>query len=285
MTASGGATAARLALGEALARLRRDARMSTAEASTATGVPADVIRQIEEGAADPRMWDVAGLYSAYGVSDLTQRAALLGLAYRASSSEWWHPYRDVIPGWLEYYVGLEQASSMIRSYAPYQVPALLQTADYARETIAATTSTITQREIRRRLELRLRRQQILSRPAPARLWTVIDEAALRRLAASRTAMRGQLRHLIAMCDRPNVTISILPFALGAHPATAGPLSIMRMPDHELPDIAILEHLAGGQYYRGAGHLDYFRHILNQLGLTARTAGPAKPILANVLSET
>ncbi len=31
-----------------------------------------------------------------------------------------------------------------------------------------------------------------------------------------------------MCDRPNVTISILPFALGAHPATAGPLSIMRI---------------------------------------------------------
>jgi transcriptional regulator with XRE-family HTH domain len=285
MTAAIGPTAARLALGEALARLRHGARMSTAEASAATGVPADVISQIELGRADPQMWDVAGLYSAYGVNDLTQRATLLGLAYQANSREWWHHYRDVIPGWLEYYLSLEQASSMIRSYAPHQVPALLQTPDYAREAITAATGPVTQREIRRRLELRLRRQQILSRPAPARLWTVIDEAALRRLAASRTTMRGQLRHLIAMCDRPNVTISVLPFALGAHPATAGPLSIMRMPDHELPDIAILEHLAGGHYYRGTGHLDYFRHILNQLGLTARTGGPAKRILAKVLSET
>ena len=140
--------------------------MSTGEASTATGVPSEVIRQIEEGAADPRMWDVAGLYSACGVSDLTQRATLLGLAYRAGSSEWWHPYRDVIPGWLEYYLGLEQASSMIRSYAPHQVPALLQTAGCAREAIAGATGTLTQREIRRRLELRMRRQQILAGPRP-----------------------------------------------------------------------------------------------------------------------
>ncbi len=66
--------------------------------------------------------------------------------------------------------------------------------------------------------------------------------------------------------------------LGAHPGTAGPFAVLRLPERELPDFAFTEHQAGGRVYRGPGHLDYFRHVLNQLSLKARSAGPPRQIL-------
>lgn len=70
---SAGAVAARLVLGTALRRLRDDAGLSADQASAATGVSAGLITSLECGQAEVRFWDVAGLYSAYGVSDPAMR--------------------------------------------------------------------------------------------------------------------------------------------------------------------------------------------------------------------
>ncbi len=98
-------------------------------------------------------------------------------------------------------------------------------------------------------------------------------------------MRAQLRHLIGACDLPNVVIRVLPFGLGGHPATGGPLTVLRLPDRQLPDIAYLEQLASGQYYRRPAQVDYYRHILNQLAISAESAGPPQQILTRILRDT
>jgi hypothetical protein len=280
-----GATAARMVLGTALSRLRAGAGLSAGEASAVTGVPVPLINGMELGQATVRLWDVAGLYSAYGVSDLAERTTLLGLAHRANGSEWWHSYRDVIPAWFEHYLGLEQAASLIRCYAGQRIPALLQTADYSRAAVAVSHADATETDRRRRVELSLRRQQILRGDAPARLWAVLDEAALRRSPGSVSAMRGQLRRLIELCEMPHVTISVLPFRAGAHPAIAGgPLVVLRLPGRELPDIAYLEQLDGSKYFQDPAYLDFFRHILNQVALQAEAAGPGLRLLRQILAE-
>jgi hypothetical protein len=281
-----GATAARMVLGTALSRLRQGAGLSAGQASEATGVPPGVITGMELGRSDVRLWDVAGLYSAYGVDDVAERSTLLGLAHRANSTEWWHGYRDVIPDWFEHYLGLEQAASLIRLYSGQPVPALLQTPGYARELIRLSHVRVTDDELERRVELRLRRQHILHSDQPLRFWVVIDEAALRRLAGPPSVMRDQIRHLIGLCDLPHVTIRVLPFRFGVHPANAGgPISVLRLPDRELPDIAFVEHFGGAEYFQSRTELDYFRHVLNLLALQAEPAGPVKDLLAQVLRET
>jgi len=281
-----GATAARMVLGTALSRLRAEAGLSAGEASAVTGVPVPLITGMELGQATVRLWDVAGLYSAYGVSDLAERTTLLGLAHRANGSEWWHAYRDVIPAWFEHYLGLEQAASLIRCYAGQVIPALLQTPDYSRAAVAVTHGDATEADRRRRVELSLRRQQILHGQSPTRLWAVLDEAALRRPPGSVTAMRGQLRHLIELAELPHVTIAVLPFRAGAHPAiTGGPLVVLRLPDRELPDVAYLEQLGGSKYFQDPAYLDFFRHILNQLALQAEPAGPGSRALKQILADT
>ncbi|HXS65670.1 MAG TPA: helix-turn-helix transcriptional regulator [Streptosporangiaceae bacterium] len=280
-----GATAARMVLGTALSRLRTEAGLSAGEASAVTGVPAPLITDMELGQASVRLWDVAGLYSAYGVSDLAARTTLLGLAHRANGSEWWHSYRDVIPAWFEHYLGLEQAASLIRCYAGQVIPALLQTPDYSRAAVAASHADATESDRKRRVELSLRRQQILLGESPVRLWAVLDEAALRRSPGSVSAMRGQLRRLIELSEMPHVTIAVLPFRAGAHPAiSGGPLVVLRLPDRELPDVAYLEQLGGSKYFQDPAYLDFFRHILNQLALQAESAGPGERILRQILDE-
>jgi hypothetical protein len=281
-----GATAARMVLGTALHRLRRDAGLTADQASAATGVPAGLITGLEDGRADVRFWDVAGLYSAYGVSDRATRAMLLGLAHRSNCQEWWYSYRDVIPAWQEQYVALEQAASLIRYYSPQSVPALLQVPSYARAMIAQQHMDAPAREVERRVELRMRRQHVLYDPAPVRLWAVIDEAALRRQVSGRAVMREQLRHLIAVCEMPGMTMQVLPFSAGVPPAVIGGLmAVLRLPDREVPDIGYLEQVTGGSYFHSRGYIDYFRDLLNQLVLQAEPARSSQRILTAMLADT
>lgn len=284
--ARAGATSARIVLGTALRRLRDDAGLTADQASAATGVSAGLIAGLESGHAEVRFWDVAGLYSAYGVSDPGTRAMLLGLVHRANCREWWHSYRNVIPAWLEQYVALEQAASVIRYYCAQTIPVLLQVPGYARATIARQRVDMPEREVERRVELRMRRQQVLRGPAPPLLWAVIDETALRRQVSGRAVMREQLGHLIAACDMPGVTIQVLPFSAGAPPAfVGGLLAVLRLPDRELPDVAYLEQLTGGRYFRGREYVDYLRDILNQLAVQAELVQSSPDILTTILSET
>jgi hypothetical protein len=128
---------ARMVLGTALGRLRDSAGLSAGDASVVSGLAVPVITGLELGDTGViRLRDVAGLYTAYGLSDLADRATLLGLARKANSREWWHDYQDVIPEWFGYYLGLEQAASLIRSYAAETIPVLLQTPGYASALIA-----------------------------------------------------------------------------------------------------------------------------------------------------
>lgn len=133
-------------------------------------MPARLISGLERGEAEVRFWDVAGLYSAYGVNDMAVRAMLLGLVYRANHQEWWHSYRDVIPVCLERYVALEQAASLVRCYCAQTVPVLLQVPAYARALVVRQDGGASERQVERRVELQMRRQQVLDGPVPARLW-------------------------------------------------------------------------------------------------------------------
>jgi Domain of unknown function (DUF5753) len=114
----------------------------------------------------------------------------------------------------------------------------LQTADYAHASVRTGFPDAREEEAERRVALRLARQQILNRPKPPRVWLVIHETALRRPAATTGAavMRTQIDRLIEAAAQPRVTVQVLPFSAGLHPAMYGPFRIFRFDASELPDI-------------------------------------------------
>jgi hypothetical protein len=190
----------------------------------------------------------------------------------------------VLPNWFRTYVDLESAASLIRSYEGQFVPGLLQTDDYMRAVVRGAHLEESGEELGRRVRLRLARQTLLTRTEPPRLWAVVDEAALRRPVGGREVMRGQLERLIEATKLPNVTLQILPFAAGAHPAMGSAFSILRFPDQELPDVVYLEHLTNALYLNKPDEVDQYLHVME--GICVRAAAPDQTVelLERLLAE-
>ena len=238
---SAGPTVQRLVLGGHLRRLREEASITTEQAAGAIRGSHSKISRMEHGRVGFKDRDIADLLTLYGVTSGEEREVLLKLAREANTPGWWQGYSDILPHWVEPYFGLEAAASIIRIYELQFVPGLLQTADYARAIIRLGNAS-TEEDVTRRAEARIARQEILTRENPPRLWAVMDDGALRRSIGGKAVMREQIRHLARMCEHPAVTLQILPFQVGGHPAMGGPFTILRYSEPDLRDVVYIEQL-------------------------------------------
>jgi hypothetical protein len=166
---------------------------------------------MENGRVGFKARDVADLLTLYGVTSEQARAAMLQLAQRASTPGWWATYSDILPGWFEAYVGLEAAASVIRTFELQFVHGLFQTEDYARAVIMLGPQAAPAWEIDNRVALRMKRQDLLTGADPPKVWSVMDETALRRPVGGPQVMRAQLHHLAEIAQLPQVTVQVVPF--------------------------------------------------------------------------
>jgi transcriptional regulator with XRE-family HTH domain len=279
-----GPTATRMILGALLRRLRESQKVTIERAADAIRASPSKISRLELGRTRFKLRDVVDLYTLYGVTDQAERATLLGLARQANVPAWWQPYADIVPHWFEEYLGLEQAAAVIRTYEVQFVPGLLQTPGYARAVIRLGHHHAPEAEVDRRLELRMRRQEILHRPRPPHLWVVIDEAALRRPIGGVAVMFAQVQHLIDISELPQVTIQLMPFQSAGHAAAGGPITLLRMPEPELPDVVYLEQLTSALYPDRRDDIDYYRDIMNRLATQAEPPAATPAMLRRILRE-
>ena len=280
--AAGSPTALRILLGAYLRRLREARRASLEEAGNVIRASHAKISKLEAGRVGFKERDLADLLTFYGVTDEKERQALGQLAIRASSPAWWHDYADVLPSWFDAYVGLEEAASQIRGYEVQFVPGLLQTEDYARAVIMLGYSH--PKEINRRVNLRMARQDVLPRPDPPSLKMVLDEALLRRPLGGSRAMQAQLKHLIELSQRPNVTIQVIPFKAGGHAAAGGAFSLLSFAEHDLPDLVYLEQLISARYLDKPDVVDGYLAVMDRLCAEALTPAGSVKILRSMLRE-
>jgi hypothetical protein len=259
-------------LGRRLQALREKAGLSYEKAGEAIYASAWTIRRMEKAEGGLKLNNVKGLLAAYGVTDPGEVDAFLTLARRANARGWWHGYADVLPGWFQTFVGIEEAAGLIRAYEPQAVPGLLQTADYARALTRAGFPAAPEGEIDRRVELRLARQALLTRPDPPRLWVVVDEAVLHRRVGGRAVLGAQLDRLIEATALPNVTVQVLRPDAGAHPAMFGPFHVLRFPAAELGDVVYVETMTGAVYLDKQSEVDAY---LDALGRICTQAAPAE----------
>src|SRR6266852_3664703 len=163
-----------------LMRRREVTGMSREEAARQLEWSTSTIFRIETGRSRPQPGNVRALLDLYGVTG-PERGGLIQLARDARQPGWWHSFRDVLPNPYEVYIGLEAGASSIRNFEPLVVPGLLQTEGYAREMSRNGAYELDREEVESRVEVRMARQEILSRDDRPRLWAVIDEAVIRRL--------------------------------------------------------------------------------------------------------
>ena len=281
-TAGGSPVALRILLGAQLRRLREAKQITPEEAGYVIRASHSKISRLETGRVSFKDRDITDLLTLYGVTSEAEREVFRELAARANSPGWWHDYSDMLASWFEEYLGLEEAAVQIGTYEAQLVPGLLQTEDYASAVIMLQYSN--PKEISRRVSLRIARQAVLSGPDPTSLWAVIDEAALRRPLGGPRAMRDQLRHLIDISQRPNITIQIMPFTNGGHAAAGGSFSVMHFAEAELPDLVYLEQLTSAQYLIKPDIVDTYLEVLDRLRREAATPAESLKTLQQRLRQ-
>jgi hypothetical protein len=280
----GGPTVRRMLVGAQLRRLRTEKELSREQAGEAIRASEWKIHRLENGQVGFKDRDIVDLLRFYGVTGPDEVAALVALAREANAPGWWHNYGDVLPLWFRAYVDLESAAALIRTYEGQFVPGLLQTTDYMRAVIGGAYLGAAPEEVERRVTLRLARQQVLERADGPRLWAVVDEAALRRPVGGPKVIRAQLERLIDATRLPKVTLQILPFGAGAHPAMVGAFSILRFADQELPDVVYLEHLTNAVYLDKREDLDQYLHVMESISVRSQPPDKTAELLAKIVKE-
>ncbi|WP_327698319.1 MULTISPECIES: helix-turn-helix domain-containing protein [unclassified Streptomyces] len=276
----------RMILGRQLEELRTRAGLTFEDAGAAIGVSHSTIRRMEAAkVARLRLPDVEKLLQTYGVTDQQEIDTFLKSVREANKRGWWHNYRDVLPDWFAAYLSLEQAALQIRAYEAQFVPGLFQTAEYARALLGAGNPHASSEATDRRVALRLRRQELLTRAAPPRVWIVMDETVLRWPVGGPEVMRAQIDHLIEMNALPHVTLQIMPFGNGPHPAMrAGAFHLFRFRAPELPDIVYLSGLVGAVYLDKGDDVVVYREALDRLGAQSAPARKTEALLGAIRKE-
>lgn len=267
----GGPTVLRMILGAQLRRLRESQGITREAAADVIRGSASKISRLELGRVGSKPRDIADLLARYGVTDESERAALLALAGDANTPGWWHQYGDLLPEWFEPYIGLEEAAAEICAYEVQFVPGLLQTPDYARAVVRLGYPSAAPHEVDQRVELRIRRQRLLTVTDPPLLSVVVDETALSRPLGGVGVMRAQLRHLIEVAKLPHVTLQMIPFRLGGHPAAGGPFTILRFAEPSLPDVVYLEQLTSALYLDKRRDVARYAAVMDRLRAQATSA--------------
>jgi transcriptional regulator with XRE-family HTH domain len=280
----GGPTVQRMLVGARLRRLRTEMGLTREEAAEAIRASEWKIHRLENGQVGFKDRDIVDLLRLYQVTDPEEVAEFVTLAREANTPGWWRHYGDLLPSWFRTYVDLEAAATLIRTYEGQYVPGLLQTDGYMRAVVRGAHLEDNNEEVGRRVRLRLARQTLLTREQPPRLWAVVDEAALRRPVGGREVMRGQLERLLEASELPNVTLQILPFAAGAHPAMVGSFSILRFGDQELPDVVYLEHLTSASYLSKTEEVDRYLHVMESICVRAAPPDRTAELLGRILDE-
>jgi hypothetical protein len=220
-------------LGDELRRLRGERTLE--EVAAGTLISTSKLSRLENGQGVPQPRDVRDLVAYFGL-DPQAADRLRRWANAGRSQAWWRQYSGALPGGVDTYLDYESGASTIRHYAAAMVPPLLQTAAYARALLGTLPMIGSDETVRRLVEVRARRQQLL--------------------VESDTAVHD---HLVDVSRRRNVSLQVVPFGAGLHAGLQGLLTILQYADDRDRDIVAVESHTGERFLEQPSDvLEYLR---------------------------
>jgi transcriptional regulator with XRE-family HTH domain len=240
------------------------------------------ISRIETGHNSVNSRDVRDLLAIYGVSG-PDADDLIAMARAARQRGWWHPYNNVL---VSAYVGLETDAREIRTYEHQVMPGLLQTSQYAEAMWRSARPDLNDEDIATRVRVRMERQTLLNRrDNPVKLQAVLDQAVLSRPVGGDAIMIAQLWRLHeAATTMPNVTIQVLPFAVGAHAAVDGTFAILDFAEPADARMVYAENATGGLFLDKVEELKTYVTIFERVQKQALSPEESAALIARLAEE-
>ena len=173
-------------------------------------------------------------------------------------------------------VNAEREAVRERELAPFVIPGLLQTKRYAQALFEAGR-TLHNPEMRpdSAIATRMERQRPLDGPNPMLMHALIDEAAIHREVGGPAVLREQLDHLLALAERPNIILQVIPYEYGAYGTMAGSFIIVDYPEPDGVPGVYLEYPAGGAWVDNEADVQRFTTTFDQVA--ARALSPADSV--------
>ncbi|MGW0649986.1 helix-turn-helix domain-containing protein [Streptomyces umbrinus] len=213
-------TTRRRQLGAMMRKLRAQKGLTLEEAGQLVGVSKATVSRYETQAGPVKWIVVDALCREYGATEAEQRA-VVSLAKDAKQQGWWSSFADSIPESMNLLLTLEDEAVREDHFSCVYVPGLLQTRAYSTALQRANEVPLEPTEIERLVDIRMKRQEVLARPKPPRLWAILDESVIRRVVGSPEIMKEQLDRLLVANETRHITLQVLPFSKGAHSAALG----------------------------------------------------------------
>jgi len=249
-----------------------EAGLTQESVATAMDWSLSKVIRIETGAVGISTNDLTALLRLYNITDPRRTRELVSLAKAARQPSWWSGYRDSVPPTFFQYIEYEASASIIRQYEPILIPGLLQTRNYAHAVISRYRR-FTASEVETRVELRMKRQQLLDQRTPPLLFMIMDEAAIRRLIGEKDLGVEQLMHIITLMSRTNITVEIVPFSAGLHSGIGEDFTILEFADESDSDVMYFESARDSLFSRDdAEEASIYRELFE--GLRRTSLGPA-----------
>ncbi|MBB4892696.1 transcriptional regulator with XRE-family HTH domain [Streptomyces olivoverticillatus] len=215
----GGAATTAAVFGEVLRHHREGAGLTQEELAGKIPCDRSLVARVESGTRVPQEQFVEACDQLLGTGVMFARL-------RANID--WYPEVSH-PDWFKRRAAMDAEAVVLREYQAQVVPGLLQTEDYARALFSRVVRG-GDKEVEERLRARMSRQQRFLEPGGPLLVVVLDESSIRTVMQDAAVMRDQCAHLLAVAQRPNVCIQVVPAGDGSVVRPDTSMSLIRLPD-------------------------------------------------------
>lgn len=182
------------------------------------------------------------------------------------------------PDWFKQYMQYESGADVIKVYHGQSLPVPVQTYEYARSLLLAGAGA---ENIEGAMEIRLKRQEILSKARPPRVWILADETVLDHRVGGVDVMRDQFRRLLELGELPYITIRIVPLSAGAHPGFDGPFQILTVGSR---DIAYAGAQIGGRLIEAGDEVRTLGVRFDEIGAEALSRSASRSLIEQKLKD-
>lgn len=265
-----------LNIGVELKRHRKAARMTLQQIGDRLGMSPSLLSRLETGKREASSEEVSAILTVIGVPR-EERQRLIDLTKGASPGL---VVSQPPTSQLDTYVSLEKLATVITNFEPLLVPGLAQIPDYASAVISATQ--VNDDDPEPRVKWRKIRQEILTGRKKLRLNLIVTEHGLRQPVGGAWTMARQIRHLITLAGRPNVTVLVIPITVAAHAGLTGSFVVLDFV--QSPTVVYLEDRATGLFLNEPAKVATYKLTVERLVDVALDANESMALLASIADD-